>query len=260
MNDMIVKNVDVLGDEIMAARDSEGNVWAGVKWFCQGLGFSRGQINRQVKKIQTDSALNKGASNLVLPTNGGNQEVLCIKLDFVPLWLAKITITEKTRQNNPELSEKLLEYQLKAKDILAEAFAPNQSTLPMSTDDKIRLLAQGNVEIREELNSVRAEVEALKQELPLLATDCDTINRAVTDRVIELLGGADSEAFKDKRLYRALHKDIWTQTNREMGVRRYKDIRRSQMKGYLLALDIYLPPVAISKEIEKLNEPKPFTW
>ncbi len=260
MNDMIVKNVDVLGDEIMAARDSDGNVWAGVKWFCQGLGFSRGQINRQVKKIQEDSALSKGASNLVLPTNGGNQEVLCIKLDFVPLWLAKITITEKTRQNNPELSDKLLEYQLKAKDILAEAFAPNQSTLPMSTDDKIRLLAQGNVEIREELNSVRAEVEALKQELPLLATDCEEIKRAVTEKVIELMDGVDSEAFKDKQLQRRLYRDIWSQANRELGVRKYTEIRRNQIEEYILALDIYLPPVAISKEIEKLNEPKPFTW
>lgn len=260
MNDMIVKNVDVLGDEIMAARDSEGNVWAGVSYFCNALGMNKGQKDRQTRNIQKDKALMRGCRKLAAGVFDENNETIALKVEFIPLWLAKISITEKMQNEHPELSDKLLEYQLKAKDILAEAFAPNQSTLPMSTDDKIRLLAQGNVEIREELNSVRAEVEALKQELPLLATDCDTINRAVTDRVIEVLGGADSEAFKDKRLYRALHKDIWTQTNREMGVRRYKDIRRSQMKDYLLALDIYVPPLAISKEIEKLNAPRAFTW
>lgn len=260
MNDMIVKNVDVLGDEIMAARDSDGIIWVGINFFCQGLDMNKKQRDYQVKKVREDKALNRGCRKFSAGVFDESNEVYALRLDFIPLWLAKISITEKMQNEHPELSEKLLEYQLKAKDILAEAFSPNQSTLPMSTDDKIRLLAQGNVEIRAELNSVRAEVEALKQELPLLATDCDTINRAVTDRVIEVLGGADSEAFKDKRLYGALHKDIWTQTNREMGVRRYKDIRRGQMKDYLLALDIYVPPLAISREIEKLNEPRAFTW
>ena len=38
-----------------------------------------------------------------LPTKGGNQEVLCLKLDFVPLWLAKISITPTREQETPEL-------------------------------------------------------------------------------------------------------------------------------------------------------------
>lgn len=40
----------------------------------------------------------KGGSNLTLPTKGGNQETLCLKLDFVPLWLAKISITPTAEQ------------------------------------------------------------------------------------------------------------------------------------------------------------------
>ena len=38
MRNLIVKNVDVFGDTIVAAQDAEGNIWAGVKWFCEGLG------------------------------------------------------------------------------------------------------------------------------------------------------------------------------------------------------------------------------
>lgn len=98
MNDLIVKPVDVLGSQVMAAKDDKGQIWAGVRWFCQGLGFSKGQIDRQTKNIQKDSTLSKGASNLTLPTNGGKQEVLCLRIDFIPLWLTKISITEKTRQ------------------------------------------------------------------------------------------------------------------------------------------------------------------
>lgn len=43
-------------------------------------------------------------------------------LDFLPLWLAKINITPTMKRENPELVDRLIEYQLKAKDVLAEAF------------------------------------------------------------------------------------------------------------------------------------------
>lgn len=53
---------------------------------------------------------------------------MTIRNDYIPLWLAKIAITEKTREERPEFAEKLLQYQLKAKEILAEAFLPINST------------------------------------------------------------------------------------------------------------------------------------
>ena len=105
-----------------AAQDKDGNIWAGVKWFCEGLGLSEGQIRNERKKIQEDIVLSKGGRNLPLPTQGGEQEVLCLNIDFVPLWLAKISITPSMKENNPRLVDKLIVYQLKAKDVLAEAF------------------------------------------------------------------------------------------------------------------------------------------
>lgn len=126
MNDLIVKEVDFMGDTLMAAQDKEKNIWAGVKWICQGLGLSVDQTKNERKRIQTDLVLKQGGSNLTLPTNGGNQEVLCLKLDFVPLWLAKISVTPKMKRGTPELVDRLVEYQLKAKDVLAAAFMPKQ--------------------------------------------------------------------------------------------------------------------------------------
>lgn len=126
MNDLTVKEVNFMGDTLMSAQDKEKNIWAGIKWICQGLGLSDGQRNRQMSNINSDIVLNKGVSNLVLPTNGGNQEVLCLKLDFLPLWLAKISITPKMKKENPELVDKLVEYQVKVKDVLAAAFLPRQ--------------------------------------------------------------------------------------------------------------------------------------
>ena len=147
MNELEVKKVPFMGTELMAARDNDGQIWAGVRWMCDGIGLSRNQRDNQIEKIKVDKALNKGAGNFLLPTNGGNQKCLCLKLDYVPLWLAKIAITPRMERETPELAARLEQYQLKAKDVLAAAFLPQskqQSTTPapveqraLTTDDYI---------------------------------------------------------------------------------------------------------------------------
>lgn len=124
MNELEVKHVPFMGTDLMAAKDESGTIWAGVRWMCDGMGLSKGQRDRQITNINADSVISKGAANLRLPTAGGKQSVLCLKLDFVPLWLAKINITPAMQAETPELAERLEAYQLKAKDVLAAAFLP----------------------------------------------------------------------------------------------------------------------------------------
>lgn len=132
MEDLIVKNVDVMGDSIKAAKDADGNIWVGVRWVCDALDMTEGQMKRQIKNIKKDMVFEKEGSNQIpLPTDGGIKEVFCIRHDFVPLWLAKIQITEKTREERPDFARKLMQYQLKAKDILADAFLPNGGAAPI---------------------------------------------------------------------------------------------------------------------------------
>lgn len=124
MEDYIVKNVDVFGDSVMAAKDRDGTIWVGIKWMCQGMGMSDGQYKRQIKNIQKDLLLKNSGSNLILNKGSGERDVFCLKLDYLPIWLAKISITPTMQEEKPELADKLLRYQLKAKDVLAAAFLP----------------------------------------------------------------------------------------------------------------------------------------
>ena len=138
MNELEVKKVPFMGTELMAARDNDGQIWAGIRWMCDGIGFSEGQRKRQIANIQEDTVLSKGGSNLILPTRGGTQRTLCLKLDYVPLWLAKIAITPKMERETPELAAKLEQYQLKAKDVLAAAFLPQAKQSPTPAPVKLR--------------------------------------------------------------------------------------------------------------------------
>ena len=122
MNELEVKKVPFMGTELMAARDNDGQIWAGVRWMCDGIGLTKGQMQNERNRIREDKVLSKGERNLVLPTNGGQQNTLCLKLDYVPLWLAKIAITPRMERETPELAARLEQYQLRAKDVLAAAF------------------------------------------------------------------------------------------------------------------------------------------
>lgn len=57
-----------------------------------------------------------------------NNRTIAIKIDYLPLWLAKISITPAMQRDSPELVERLLQYQLKAAKVLADAFLPIDAT------------------------------------------------------------------------------------------------------------------------------------
>ena len=121
--ELITKEVDFYGDEIMCVQDTAtGKIYVGVSWICNGIGLSKSQKDTQVQKIQKDLALKIGCLKFQAGVFDENNETISIELDYLPLWLAKISITPKMQEENPILASKLLNYQLKAKDVLAEAF------------------------------------------------------------------------------------------------------------------------------------------
>jgi hypothetical protein len=124
---MEILEVDFNGDMIMCAKlKGSEKVYVGINWITQSIGLTKGQHDNEVKKIQKDLVLSKGTSNLTLPTNGGNQSSFVLEIEYLPMWLAKISITKDMRDNKPETVEKLIEYQIKAKDVLAKAFLGKQ--------------------------------------------------------------------------------------------------------------------------------------
>lgn len=141
-SELIVKDVEFHGDMLRAAQDPNGKVWVGVRWVCQGIGFGEDKIDNERKKIQKDIVLSKGVKFYSLGEDRAKSNVLCINLDYVPLWLAKIAITPTMQRENPVLVNKLIDYQLKAKDVLAAAFLGDKKT----TEDIIPVYKpQGNM-------------------------------------------------------------------------------------------------------------------
>lgn len=169
MNGLTVRDIEFNGATIKAAQDINNIIWVGVKWICDGIGLSEGQIKNERKRLREDLVLSKGGRNFVLPTNGGNQEVLCIELDYLPLWLAKISITPKMKENNPELVEKLITYQLKAKDVLASAFLKKQESAMVPQSNILQLELPGMKDYTESFQVINDKIDKQYSDMGKLA-------------------------------------------------------------------------------------------
>lgn len=258
MKKMIVKSVDIMGDTVMAAKDKDGNILVGVSYICNALGMSKGQKDKQVQNVQKDVILKRGCFKLEAGVIDPNNEVVALKIEFIPIWLAKISIVDKTKQENPDLADKLLNYQLKAKDILAAAFLPTQVTLPKTTDDKIALLAQGHTELRADIEEIKAEVNAIKLDLPILPIEAERITEAVRKKGVSVLGGKHSNAYADRGLRQKLYNSLYSNLKYNFGVKSYKSIKRSQTDKAIEIINEYKTPLFLAEQISDVNAQKSF--
>lgn len=257
---LVAKEVEFLGDSILVVKDeAENKLYTGVGYVCKGLGLSEGQLKSERKKIQEDIVLSKGGRNFILPTNGGNQEVLAIELDYLPIWLAKISITPKMKEQQPELVDRLVKYQLKARDVLAEAFIHKQPR-KLTPQEELRLhyqyLEEQSKEIesvRGEVTEVREEVTDLKDNMPLFNVECKELQALVRSKGVQVLGGYKSPAYNDHSLRGQVYSDIQRQIKREFGISKYEAIKRSQLDIARKIVDEYKAPTVLVTDISKLN-------
>ena len=162
MNRLAVKDVEFNGATLRAAQDAENIIWVGVAWVCQGLGLSNDRMKYERKKIQKDLVLVQGVKFYPLGTDDANSDVLCLKLDFLPLWLAKISITPTMKRENPQLVENLIDYQLKAKNVLAAAFLNKNAVTPVGNySEQIEDLQNTITEMRQENQKMYKDMSTL---------------------------------------------------------------------------------------------------
>lgn len=153
---METKVVPFEGDSLLAVQETDA-VWVGVRTVCEGLGLRESRMKMERKKLQTDIVLSKGTKFYPLGKNGS--EMLFLHLDYLPLWLAKISITPAMKRDQPELVEKLVQYQLKAKDILAEAFIERNKQDDQNTINLILLLNKKLNKLYADMNERFDELE-----------------------------------------------------------------------------------------------------
>lgn len=125
---------------------------------------------------------------------------------------------------------------------------------PMTTAQKIQLLAQGNDELNERVDNVETKIYTLENDMPLYGCEIEDIQRHVKRRVVDILGGKQSESYHDPSIRNKAFSDIWNQLKREFGcVSTYKSIKRRYIADVHEFIDCYEPPRVLAEQITDAN-------
>jgi prophage antirepressor-like protein len=126
-------------------------------------------------------------------------------------------------------------------------------SVPQTTAGQIQLLAKGHMELEQKVDDVNKDLQDFKQDMPLLAVECEKITRAVRVKGTDILGGKTSNAYSDNSIRSKVYQDIHNEVKRQFGVNTYKAIKRSQCDKAIEIINNYTLPMALANEVEQIN-------
>lgn len=184
----------------------------------------------------------KGVRSIPTLTKGGEQKLLYIN---------EPNLYKTIFQSRKESAERFTDWV--TSEVLPSIRKTGSYNKPMTTAEKIHLLAQSDEELIHRVDEVKAEVEELKETMPLLAVDCDRITNAVKAKGVETLGGKDSNSYKNRSLRGRVYADIHREVKRQFGVTTYKAIKRNQCEKAVAFVRNYNVPFVLQEEIAENN-------
>lgn len=130
---------------------------------------------------------------------------------------------------------------------------------PMSTAEKIKLLAQGNEELNERVEKVEDKLDSLENDMPLYGCEIEELKNHISRRAISILDGKNSEAYKDASIRGTVYKDIYKQLKREYGcASSYKSLKRKYLADAHEFVDCYAAPTYLQEQITDANAQQSF--
>ena len=232
MNDLKIFNNEEFGE--IRTVEIDGKPYFVATDVARALGYSN------PRKAVNDHC--KGVTKCDTPTSSGVQRMSYINEGDLYRLIMKSKLPSAEKFENWVMDE-----------VLPTIRKTGSYNKPMTTAEKIHLLAQSDEELTHRVDEVEAEVEELKETMPLLAVDCDRITNAVKAKGVETLGGKDSNSYKDRSLRGRVYADIHREVKRQFGVTTYKAIKRNQCKKAVEFVNSYSVPFALGEEIKQNN-------
>lgn len=239
-----------------------GNVRAVVvndlPWFvgkdvCEAFGDTN--YRRSLSNIDESD---KGVSQIDTP--GGKQNMVVINESglYSLLFQMQPQKAKGVSQNDALINERIEKlHRFKhwvTSEVLPSIRKTGSYSKPLTTSEQIRLLAQGNTELTERVDKVEDKIISIEEETPLYGCEIEEVQKHVRKKGIEVLGGKDSNAYKDGGIRGSVYSDIYKQLKREFGcVATCKSIKRKYLADVHEFIDTYLLPIALAEVVHDTN-------
>jgi prophage antirepressor-like protein len=185
----------------------------------------------------------KGVNIIPTLTKGGEQKLLYIN---------ESNLYKTIFQSRKESAERFTDWV--TGEVLPSIRKTGSYGMPKTTGGQIQLLAQGYTELEQAVNSIKEDMTELKDNTPLYGCEIDEVKQHVNRKGVIVLGGKDSEAYKDGSIRSSVYSDIYKQLKREFGcVTTYKSIRRKYIDNVHKFIDDYALPMALAEQVKEAN-------
>lgn len=126
-----------------------------------------------------------------------------------------------------------------------------QPVKPLSTMELLKLQYKAIEEQDQKIYEVNRKVDEKFDDLPLFPSDSKILKRLVNQKVVPLLGGKMSQAYKV--LSRKVFSDIYKQVHREFGVTGCEEIKRKDLELVKDIINKYELPMVLETNIKMIN-------
>ena len=124
---------------------------------------------------------------------------------------------------------------------------------PKSSLEILELQFKAIKEVDEKVDEVANDFATFKLEMPVLALDIDKIVKAKNKIAVTILGGKESEAYKDTNLRSTLYRDMERELKRQFNIHTHKELKRCEVDKAVELIKAYKPPLYLQEEIKIKN-------
>lgn len=234
MNELQIFNYN--GNEVRTVQ-IDGEPWWVLKDVCAVLGISKHRD--AAARLDADER-----ESVRVDTLGGTQEMVCVNESG----LYNVILRSDKPQAKP--FRKWV-----TNEVLPSIRKTGGYQLPQMSKELRAIIMQDQKiqEVEKRVDKVQWDLAEFKEEMPLLALDCDRISRAVHIKGVECLGGKDSLAYQDRSLRAKVYSDLHREIKRQFGVTTYKAIRRNQCDNVCRIVSEYELPMVLQEQVEAAN-------
>lgn len=166
----------------------------------------------------------------------------------------RLIVKASTQSNSEEVKKKAEEFEKWIFDTVLPSLRMNGSyEVPKDPLKLLELHYEAIKQVDNKVNTLEERFNQFEQSLPLLPNEADEVSNAVKKRVVEVLGGKESAAYKNRGICQRTFMDAYRELKRNFNVGRYKDIKRDQKDKAVELAGMYAPPLYLKEQIDQAN-------
>jgi hypothetical protein len=239
---------------VLIKPDGRQEIYVPMRQICDYLGLAfagqRARINRDPVLSEATQIVSIAGGS----AKGGNPNLLCLPLKYLPGWLFGISVSRV----KPELQEKILRYQRECYDVLWDAFQEGRLTADVAFDDllesdtpaaqaykmasAIMKMARHQLLLESQLETQKVQISDHEQRIEQIETTLGDPGRHVTPEQAMQISQAVKAVARElsKQTRRNEYGGVYGELYRRFGINSYKALPANQFDDALNWLNDWL--------------------